>query len=116
MSLLALLAVMFGLKRTAQSGPGPVAAAAVLVGLVAGVAFARRQLRLADPMIDLRLFRIREFNGSLATNLLGVFIVVGYFLFVAQTLRRPPSNSSAAGCRACGCAQCLTWGSGLAAL
>jgi DHA2 family multidrug resistance protein-like MFS transporter len=47
----------------------------------------RRQLRLADPMIDLRLFRIRAFNASLATNLLGIFIVVGYFLFVAQYLQ-----------------------------
>jgi DHA2 family multidrug resistance protein-like MFS transporter len=49
--------------------------------------FVRRQLGLADPMIDLRLFRIRAFNTSLATNLLGIFIVVGYFLFVAQYLQ-----------------------------
>jgi MFS transporter, DHA2 family, multidrug resistance protein len=47
----------------------------------------RRQRTLADPMIDLRLFRIRSFNASLATNLLGIFIVVGYFLFVAQYLQ-----------------------------
>ena len=87
MSLLAVLAVVFGLKRVAQYGPGPLAGAAVLTGLVAGVVFARRQLRLADPMIDLRLFRIRAFNASLATNLLGIFIVVGYFLFVAQYLQ-----------------------------
>jgi DHA2 family multidrug resistance protein-like MFS transporter len=38
-------------------------------------------------MIDLRLFRIRSFNAALATNLLGIFIVVGYFLFVAQYLQ-----------------------------
>jgi MFS transporter, DHA2 family, multidrug resistance protein len=87
MSLLAVLALVFGLKRVAQDGIGPVAVAAVLVGLVVGVAFARRQLRLADPMIDLRLFRNRAFNASLATNLLGIFIVVGYFLFVAQYLQ-----------------------------
>ena len=79
--------MVFGLKRIAQDGLGPLAVAAVLVGLVAGVVFARRQLRLADPMVDLRLFRIRAFNASLATNLLGVFIVVGYFLFVAQYLQ-----------------------------
>src|SRR5262249_11803443 len=46
-----------------------------------------RQLTLADPMIDLRLFRTRAFNASLATNLVGIFIVVGYFLFVAQYLQ-----------------------------
>src|SRR5262249_20368910 len=37
--------------------------------------------------IDLRLFRTRAFNASLAANLLGIFIVVGYFLFVAQYLQ-----------------------------
>jgi MFS transporter, DHA2 family, multidrug resistance protein len=87
MSLLAVLALVFGLKRVAQDGIGPLAVAAVLVGLVVGVVFTRRQFRLADPVIDLRLFRVRAFNASLATNLLGIFVVVGYFLFVAQYLQ-----------------------------
>jgi MFS transporter, DHA2 family, multidrug resistance protein len=87
MSLVAVLAVVFGLKLIAQDGVGPLAALAVLVGLVVGVLFVRRQLRLADPMIDLRLFGNQAFNASLATNLLGIFIVVGYFLFVAQYLQ-----------------------------
>ncbi len=85
--LVAVLAVVYGLKQTAQDGPGWPATAAVLVGLVAGGVFARRQLTLADPMIDLRLFGVRAFNASLATNFLGIFIVVGYFLFVAQYLQ-----------------------------
>jgi hypothetical protein len=38
-------------------------------------------------MLDLRLFASRAFNAALATNLLGVFLVVGYFLFVAQYLQ-----------------------------
>src|SRR4030095_9855419 len=88
MSLVAVLAVVFGLKLIAQDGIGPLAVSAVLVGLVVGVAFARRQLHLADPMIDLRLFRDTTFNASLATNLAGIFIAVGYFLFVAQYLQR----------------------------
>src|SRR5512132_1806889 len=87
MSLVAVLAVVFGLKLIAQDGIGGLAVSAVLIGLVVGVVFVRRQLTLADPMIDLRLFRIRSFNASLATNLLGIFIVVGYFLFVAQYLQ-----------------------------
>jgi DHA2 family multidrug resistance protein-like MFS transporter len=87
MSLVAVLATVFGLKQIAQDGIGGLAVSAVVVGLVVGVLFVRRQLTLADPMIDLRLFRIRAFNASLATNLLGIFIVVGYFLFVAQYLQ-----------------------------
>ncbi len=38
-------------------------------------------------MIDLDLFRIRSFNAALATNVLGIFIAFGYFLFVAQYLQ-----------------------------
>src|SRR5215468_4180903 len=84
--LAAVLAVVFGIKQTAQAGLSW-AAAAILGGLAVGLGFARRQLTLADPMIDLRLFRTRAFNASLAANLLGIFIVVGYFLFVAQYLQ-----------------------------
>jgi hypothetical protein len=59
MSLVAVLAVVFGLKLIAQDGVGGLASAAILVGLLVGVAFVRRQLTLADPMIDLRLGRPR---------------------------------------------------------
>src|SRR6266571_712203 len=83
----AVLTVIFGIKQIAQSGISWLAVAAILAGLAIGVVFVRRQLRLADPLIDLRLFRIPAFNASLATNLLGIFIVVGYFLFVAQYLQ-----------------------------
>jgi DHA2 family multidrug resistance protein-like MFS transporter len=87
MSLVAVLAVVFGLKQSAQDGIGPLPLVAVVAGLAVGGLFVRRQLRLADPMIDLRLFRNQAFDASLATNLLGIFIVVGYFLFVAQYLQ-----------------------------
>jgi DHA2 family multidrug resistance protein-like MFS transporter len=87
MSLVAVLAVVFGLKQTAQDGLGWLPVAAVVVGLVVGMLFVRRQRTLADPMVDLGLFRIRAFSASLATNLLGIFVVVGYFLFVAQYLQ-----------------------------
>jgi MFS transporter, DHA2 family, multidrug resistance protein len=85
--LVAVLAVIFGIKEIAQDGISWPAVAAIGAGLVVGVGFVRRQLTLADPMIDLRLFRIQAFNASLATNLLGIFIAVGYFLFVAQYLQ-----------------------------
>jgi DHA2 family multidrug resistance protein-like MFS transporter len=38
-------------------------------------------------MIDLGLFRNRAFNAALTTNVLGIFIAFGYFLFVAQYLQ-----------------------------
>jgi DHA2 family multidrug resistance protein-like MFS transporter len=85
--LVAVLTATFGIKEVAQDGFSPLVVAAILVGLAVGVVFVRRQFRLADPMIDPRLFRVPEFNVSLATNLVGIFIAVGYFLFVAQYLQ-----------------------------
>ena len=87
LSLVSVLAVIFGLKEIAQNGMGWLPIASVLVGLAVGVVFVRRQLRLTDPMIDVRLFRIPSFNAALATNFLGIFIAVGYFLYVAQYLQ-----------------------------
>ena len=87
MSLVAILAVIFGLKQIAQDGFGPLPALAIVIGLVVGALFVRRQLRLTDPMIDLRLFRIPAFSAALAVNFLAIFVAVGYFLFVAQYLQ-----------------------------
>ncbi len=87
MSLVAVLAVIYGIKQTAQDGIGPVPALSVVVGLAIGLLFLRRQARLPDPLIDLRLFRMPALTVSLATNVLAVFIAVGYFLFIAQYLQ-----------------------------
>lgn len=87
MSLVAILAVTYGLKETAQNGLGVAATTTVLSGLGIGWLFLRRQRRLADPLIDLRLFRTPVFNVALMTNVLAIFVAVGYFLFVAQYLQ-----------------------------
>ena len=87
LSLVAVLAVVFGLKAIAQDGLGWRAAAFILGGLTIGFVFARRQLTLADPMLDLRLFRIPAFTVALVINLISVFVAFGYFLFVAQYLQ-----------------------------
>ena len=57
------------------------------LGLVVGFVFVRRQQTLADPLIDLRLFRSRTFSASLAANTLSLAIVFGIFLFIAQYLQ-----------------------------
>jgi DHA2 family multidrug resistance protein-like MFS transporter len=87
MSLVAVLAVIFGLKQIAQDGFGPLPVATIALGVVVGVGWARRQLGLRDPMIDLSLFRIPAFSASLIVNFLAIFVAVGYFLFVAQYLQ-----------------------------
>ena len=87
MSVVALLALIYGLKQAAQDGFGLAPAAGIGIGLLVGVAWVRRQRRLADPMIDVGLFAIPAFSAALAINFLAIFVMVGYFLFVAQYLQ-----------------------------
>jgi DHA2 family multidrug resistance protein-like MFS transporter len=87
LSLVAMLAVVFGVKQIAQDGLGTLAVGSILAGVAVAVVFVRRQFRLADPMIDLRLLRIPAFSASLVVNVLAVLVVFGYFLFVAQYLQ-----------------------------
>jgi DHA2 family multidrug resistance protein-like MFS transporter len=87
MSLVAVLTVIFGLKQIAQDGVGWLAVSSIVVGLAVGLVWVRRQFTLADPMIDLSLFRIPSFSASLVVNFLTIFVAVGYFLFVAQYLQ-----------------------------
>jgi MFS transporter, DHA2 family, multidrug resistance protein len=87
MSLVAVLSVIFGLKQIAQDGFSPAPIGAIVLGVTVGILFVRRQLTLTDPMLDLKLFRIPAFSGSLVINFVSIFVAVGYFLFIAQYLQ-----------------------------
>jgi DHA2 family multidrug resistance protein-like MFS transporter len=87
LSLLAVLAAIYGLKRMAQDGAGVVPVLSIAAGLVVGALFVRRQRRLPDPLIDLRLFRIGAFTGSLATYGLSILVLFGGFLYLPQYLQ-----------------------------
>jgi MFS transporter, DHA2 family, multidrug resistance protein len=87
LSVVAVLAVIYGLKQVAIDGAGWRPAAFIVVGLAVGAAFMQRQRTLPDPLIDLRLFRIPAFRASLCTNLLAFFAAFGVFLFIAQYLQ-----------------------------
>lgn len=87
LSLTAVLAVIYGLKWIAESGPGWQPALIIAAGLAVGLAFVRRQRQLADPLIDMRLFRLPSFSAALAINIVGVFVAFGSFLFFAQYLQ-----------------------------
>ena len=87
MSLVAVLAVVYGLKQFAQDGLGSMPVASIVVGLAVGALFVRRQTRLADPLIDLRLFRVRAFSASLVVYTLGILVLFGAFLFIYQYLQ-----------------------------
>jgi DHA2 family multidrug resistance protein-like MFS transporter len=63
------------------------AALSILAGLVIAAAFLRRQRALSDPLVDLRLFRVLAFTVSLATLLLGIFVLHASYLYLGQYLQ-----------------------------
>jgi MFS transporter, DHA2 family, multidrug resistance protein len=86
-SLAAVLAVIYGLKRIAENGLDWMPVLSITAGIAIGAAFVRRQRKLADPLIDLRLFRIPAFSAALAVNILGFMTAFATFLFIAQYLQ-----------------------------
>jgi DHA2 family multidrug resistance protein-like MFS transporter len=87
LSLVGLLALIYSLKEVARHGLDTSAVAALLVGLVASTAFVRRQGVLADPLVDLRLFRSAGFSSAIGAMLASVFVIDGTFLFLSQYLQ-----------------------------
>ena len=87
LSLLALLPVVHGVKELARGHLGPVAVAALVVGVLAGVAFVARQRRLSHPLLDLTLFARPALRGALLVMLLGGMVLGGVFLVVTQYLQ-----------------------------
>src|SRR5690606_6957053 len=70
LALAAMLPVIYGVKEFAKDGWGAAGAGALAVGAVFGALFVRRQRRLADPLVDLRLFRSQGFGAALVSLML----------------------------------------------
>ena len=87
LSLVAVLAAIFGLKKIAEHGVGLLPLACIAGGIAAGFLFVRRQRRLADPLIDLHLFGSRAFSAALIAYLLATFAAFGSYIFIAQYLQ-----------------------------
>ena len=87
LSLVGVLLVIFGLKRVAEHGFEPLAAIAVVAGVIVGIVFVRRQRTLEHPLIELQLFRSRTFTAALITYMLDTFAAFGSFVFIAQYLQ-----------------------------
>jgi DHA2 family multidrug resistance protein-like MFS transporter len=87
MSLMAVLALIYGLKKIAQDGVSATPLLFMGAGLLMGAAFVRRQLRLTHPLIDLRLFTIPAFRASLAMYGLTILVTFGGFFYLPQYLQ-----------------------------
>ena len=87
LSLFAILAVIYGIKRTATDGPSGDAALAIVIGVVIGVVFVVRQRQLRDPIMDLDLFRVPAFRTSIGTQLLALIAMAGAYFYMVQYLQ-----------------------------
>jgi MFS transporter, DHA2 family, multidrug resistance protein len=87
MSLAAVLPVVYGVKLAAEGENLGWAASVVIPGLVFGALFVRRQVRLADPLLNLRLFKQPALTAALAINVLDFFVGFGILVVVAQYLQ-----------------------------
>lgn len=87
MSLIAVLALIYGLKQFAEHGMGWQPVLSVVIGVVVAFTFARRQKQLSHPLIDFTLFRKPAFSASLTVYMLGVLVAFGFFLFISQYLQ-----------------------------
>ena len=87
LSLAGILPIVYGLKEIAKDNMGPAALAAIAVGVVCAVAFVVRQRRLADPLLDLRLFSSRPFSAVMTMMLVGGIFLGGATLLVSQSLQ-----------------------------
>jgi DHA2 family multidrug resistance protein-like MFS transporter len=86
-SLFAVLATIYGLKQLAEFGPQPAALISLLIGIVLGVLFVRRQRRIAYPLLDVRLFRQARFSAVLTAYALSCLAMYGVYIFITQYLQ-----------------------------
>lgn len=87
LSIATVVPIVFAIKRIVGEGVDILTIASAVVGLVSGWLFARRQTRLAEPMIDVSLFKIPAFGGAIAANALAIFGFFGVLYFFSQYLQ-----------------------------
>ncbi|WP_327147796.1 MFS transporter [Nocardia sp. NBC_01329] len=87
LSLAAMLPIIYAIKHVATHGIDAQALAAVLLGGGSTVAFLRRQLRLREPLLDIRLFTDRAFSSALSVLLIGLVGFGGAMYLVTQYLQ-----------------------------
>ncbi|GEK80105.1 MFS transporter [Agrococcus baldri] len=87
LSMLALGGLAAGIKELAAGGLDPIGIGLIVLAALAGWQFVRRMRRVAQPMLDVGLFRVPQFSGALLVNLLSVIALTGFLFFVTQHLQ-----------------------------
>ncbi|MER6911139.1 MFS transporter [Streptomyces sp. NPDC000594] len=81
LSVIGVIALAWGIKHVAKGSPAPADLLVLIGGVLALVLFTRRQLRLRDPLLDVRLFLNRAFTAA-ALAILMAMLAIGAALFL----------------------------------
>jgi DHA2 family multidrug resistance protein-like MFS transporter len=87
LSIAAVLLLVHGVKELAHAPGGWSALAAVLAALAVGALFVRRQLRLPDPLVDVRLFRDGAFSAAFGGYVMMILGSAGLGFLAVQYLQ-----------------------------
>ncbi len=88
LSLVAVTAFVFGIIEGPERGwTDALTLGAISLGLVAGAVFLLWELRMKQPLLDPRLFRIRGFSAGSLTLMAQFMAAFGFFFVVLQYLQ-----------------------------
>lgn len=87
LSVAAIVPIVYAVKALAHDGLTLTVAVSLLVGLVAGSAFLRRQRSLTTPLIDVELFRRPAFTWAVLATVMAMFALAGLLYFFSQYLQ-----------------------------
>lgn len=87
LSLAFILPIVYGFKKLPESGVGWSVILPILIGLIMGVIFVRRQLFSPNPLVDVRLFHNRSFSVAFLFILFGMVAINGIEYLFPQYLQ-----------------------------
>ncbi|WP_211188618.1 MFS transporter [Gordonia asplenii] len=87
LALATVLPIIEGIKKLAADGWSLAWIGLILGGFVVGAIFVWRQRRLAQPLVDITLFRDRRFATSIWINVIGMFAILGNAIIMTQYLQ-----------------------------
>ncbi|MEU3341491.1 MFS transporter [Streptomyces sp. NPDC006668] len=87
LSLIGVIGVVYAVKEAATHGFTWPTLASGALGAAALTWFVRRQLTLATPLLDMRLFRNRGFSAAVLADLLTILGMSGLVFFLSQYLQ-----------------------------
>ncbi|MEU9501449.1 MFS transporter [Streptomyces sp. NPDC048196] len=97
LALVGIVGVVYAVKEAAVDGYRWDVALTAVLGVLALVVFARRQLTLESPLLNMKLFHHRGFSGAVLADLLTILGLSGLVFFLSQFLQmvqlRSPLNA-----------------------